>query len=86
MQISKVFSTAVPPRGVFAGQNEGPEWWLRRQALAYILGLDPVIVLMTPEVTEEKMAELVGMCTESDDFTADTLNTIIEGLLEKSRN
>ncbi len=84
LNASKAFSTAVPPRGIFANQGEGPEWWIKRQALAAVLGLDPVIALMTPEITEEKVVELVKTCAEWDDFSLEELQRITGELIQKS--
>ena len=58
--------------------------WVKKQAIASILGIDPVIMLMTPEITEEKLAELIQMSGEIEDFSADDLNSIISTLIEKS--
>jgi hypothetical protein len=84
MTASKAFSTAVPPQGLFADKDKGADWWIRRQALALILGLDPVVVLMAPEITEEKAAELVRVSAERDDFSVESLQRIVSGLIEKS--
>ncbi|MCP4714328.1 MAG: hypothetical protein GY868_04350, partial [Deltaproteobacteria bacterium] len=81
---STAFSTGVPPKGIFANQGEGPEWWLNRQAVAYILGIDPVIMLMAPEMTEEKLADIVATAAEMDDFSADDLKRAAAELIEKS--
>jgi len=83
--VTKAFSTAVPLKGIFANQGDGADWWVKRQALAYILGLDPVVVLMTPELTEEKIAECVQVCAEWDEFTVDDLQRIVSELMEKSK-
>jgi len=82
--ITKAFSFAVPPRAVF-GQDGGPQWWVQRQAEAYLLGIDPVIMLMAPELSDEKLAELVALCSDWEDFTADTLKKIAEDLIAKSK-
>jgi len=82
--ISKAFSSAVPPKAVF-GQDGGAAWWLQRQAVAYILGIDPVIMLMAPEITEEKLAELVALCADWEDFSVDSLKKIAGELIQKSK-
>jgi aldehyde:ferredoxin oxidoreductase len=81
--ITQAFSTVVPPRGLFANKSEGAQWWADRQALAYTLGLDPVIALMTPEITDDRVAELVQMCAEWDEFSADELKRITGELVQK---
>jgi hypothetical protein len=58
--------------------------WVKKQAVACILGIDPVIMLMAPEITEEKLAELIQMSGETEDFSADDLNNIVSALIEKS--
>ncbi len=82
--VSQAFSTSVPPKGVFADQDAGADWWVKRQAMAYICGIDPVIALMAPEMTDEKVAGLIQACAEMDDFSADDLNRIVSELIEKS--
>ena len=58
--------------------------WVKKQAIACILGIDPVIMLMAPEITEEKLAELIQMSGEAEDFSAEDLNSIVSALIEKS--
>ena len=85
-QISNAFSNAVPPKGIFTNQSQGAQWWIQRQALAYILGLDPVIILMTPEITEEKLIELIQLSAEWDEFSLEDLQRITSELIEKSKS
>lgn len=82
--VSSAFSTAIPPKGIFADKDKDADWWIKRQATAYILGIDPVIMLMAPEITDEKLAELIQISGEAEDFSADDLNTIVSALIEKS--
>jgi aldehyde:ferredoxin oxidoreductase len=77
------FSMAVPTRAIFGGQLDA-DGWIKRQALAYVLGIDPVIAVLCPEITGEHMAELVQISAEWDDFSADTLNNICAELVKKS--
>ncbi len=83
-EVNKAFSSAVPPKGIFANQGEGADWWAQRQALAYILGLDPVLALMAPELSEDKIVELVQMSAEWDEFSLDDLKGMVNALIEKS--
>lgn len=53
-----------------------PKEWERRQALAYILGLHPLFVLMSNELSEEKLLDLAGMGTELE-LTRETLDEVI---------
>jgi aldehyde:ferredoxin oxidoreductase len=85
VQAASAFSLAVPPKGIFANKGESAEWWVHRQALAYILGLDPVIMLMTPAITDEKLVELIQASAEWDEFTLDDLQRIATELIEKSK-
>ena len=84
LAISSAFSTAVPPKGIFSNQDKDANWWINRQAIAAILGIDPVIMLMAPEITEEKLVEFIQISGESEDFSADDLNKIVATLIEKS--
>jgi aldehyde:ferredoxin oxidoreductase len=82
--VSSAFSTAIPPKGIFANQDMDANGWIKKQAIAYTLGIDPIIMLMAPEITEEKLAELIQMSGETEDFSADDLNSIVSALIEKS--
>jgi len=84
-EICKAFSNAVPPKGIFTNQDGDADWWLKRQALAYILGIDPVIMLMAPEMTEEKLVELVQISAEWEEFSLDDLQKMVSELIEKSK-
>jgi hypothetical protein len=84
MAASKAFSTTVPPKGLFADKDKDAGWWLRRQALAVILGIDPVIMLMAPEITEAKIAELVQVSAEWEDFSVESLQGIVSKLIEQN--
>jgi aldehyde:ferredoxin oxidoreductase len=80
---STAFSMAVPTKAVFGGSLDA-DGWIQRQALAYVLGIDPVIAVLCPEITAETMAELVRISAEWDDFSADTLTAICAELVKKS--
>ena len=84
-----IFSSAVPPQPVFApasafGQGDAGQVWVKRQALAYIIGMCPIFALLAPEVTNDRVVELVRMSAEWDDFNKETLDTIIEKLIKQS--
>ena len=88
-KVSGAFSNTVPPCAVFAkesdfGASDSAQWWVKRQALAYVLGLDPVVFLMTPEISEEKLVELIKISGEREEFTLDDLQRITSELIEKS--
>lgn len=76
------FTSAVP-ESIF-GSGQGDDWWQKRQALAVILGIDPMLMVMAPEISEDKIVELVQMSAEWDDFSADELNRIAADVIAKS--
>ena len=61
------------------GKLEGKEWE-RRQAVAYIFGIHPLFVLVSPEMSEEKLLELSSLATEMK-FTVEGLDELIAQLL-----
>ena len=75
---ASAFSSAVPDSIFGNSQDE------KRQALAAIVGIDPMIMAMSPEITEEKIIELVQMSAEWDEFSADELNRIVTDVITKS--
>ena len=75
---ASAFSSAVPDSIFGNNQDE------KRQALAAIVGIDPMIMAMSPEITEEKIIELVQMSAEWDEFSADELNRIVTDVITKS--
>jgi aldehyde:ferredoxin oxidoreductase len=82
-QATDAFSNALPPRMIFAKGQDSAEWWLKRQAIAYTLGLDPMIMLMTPEITDEKLVDLIRLSAEWDEFCLDDLQRIAAGVIGK---
>jgi hypothetical protein len=85
IQGSGTFSNAVPFKPVvvsfkdFAVSDaavDRAEWWLRRQALAYTLGICPIFALVSPEMSEEKMAELIASSAEWNEFTVEQLREV----------
>lgn len=50
--------------------------WKRRQAVAYLFGLDPIYVLMAPELSEEALLALVPVGTELE-VDAEALDKVI---------
>jgi aldehyde:ferredoxin oxidoreductase len=75
-----VFSNAVPPQMVFNGSSGDPHTkaasWAKRQALAYILGICPLFILISPEMTEDKLARLIKITMGWEDFSAEKLSGI----------
>jgi hypothetical protein len=85
IQASGTFSNAVPFNPVVVsfkdfGVTDAPvdraEWWLRRQALAYTLGICPIFALVSPEMSEEKLTELIATSAAWDDFSAEQLREV----------
>ncbi len=77
-----LFSPWAPPVPLFAdfGGEKDHAWWERRQAVAYIFGIDPVFALMAPELTEEKLIELVNLGTDLE-ITTDILDEVISSVM-----
>ncbi len=61
------------PQGLAADQAA----WQRRQAVAYIFGIDPIFALMAPELSEEVLLELAKLGTDME-FSAETLDKAVE--------
>lgn len=84
-QAAGVFSNAVPPMPVVASWEafgvkgsavDKAAWWMKRQALAYILGICPIFALAAPELSEQKLAELINCSLGGEDFQADKLDKL----------
>lgn len=82
-----IFSPWAPQKPLFADfdlgsdEQEIKDWWERRQAVAYIFGLHPIFALMSPQLSEENMLELVNIGTELE-LDEDTLDSVIADLNE----
>jgi aldehyde:ferredoxin oxidoreductase len=88
-----VFSNAVPPMPVAAswesfGVKGSPvdkaAWWLKRQSLAYILGICPIFALASPELSEQKLAELANCSLGCEDFGAEKLEQLAVETVRRS--
>jgi hypothetical protein len=44
----------------------------------------PIFALLAPEVSTEKIVELVQLSAEWDDFSVDKLNSILDNLIARS--
>jgi len=93
IQASGTFSNAVPAQPVVVafkdfGVSDAPvdraEWWLRRQALAYTLGICPIFALVSPEMSEERLAELIASSAEWDAFTVEQLREVGKEVVRQS--
>lgn len=52
------------------------EEWERRQAVAYIFGIHPIFIQLSPELSEEKLLEFAHIGTGLE-FTSETLDKVI---------
>lgn len=93
VQAFGVFSNAVPPMPIVASwENFGvtgsavdkAAWWLKRQSIAYIVGICPIFALAAPELSDQKLAELVSCSLVSEDFQAETLEKLAEETVRQS--
>jgi len=55
-------------------------WWARRQALAYIFGIHPMLTVMTPELVEDDLLEVSSVGTDLE-FSSEVLDGAIDYLL-----
>jgi aldehyde:ferredoxin oxidoreductase len=75
------FSSWAPRQPIFgdfglSGESSLQDWWVRRQAVAYIFGIHPIFANMSPELSEEVMLEMVNKGTELG-LTQEDLNQVI---------
>lgn len=64
---------------LFSKGEASEKWWMRRQAAAYVFGLDPLFAVISPELTEESMLEAVKIGAELD-VDKKALDALLEGL------
>ncbi len=55
--------------------------WERRQAVAYIFGIHPIFIQLSPELSEEKLLELAHVGTGLE-FTSEALSKVISEITE----
>jgi len=93
IQAFGIFSNAVPPMPIVASYQDfgvkdsavdRAEWWIRRQSLSYILGICPIFSLTSPEMSEEKLVELVKCSADWDDFDVKKLQEVVGQLVKQS--
>lgn len=77
------FSPWCPTQPVFndfgLSAEDVESWWERRQAVALIFGIQPLLAIMCPELSEEKLLELSSIGTELN-IDMETLNNVIAGM------
>jgi len=84
-----VFSPWAPVKPIFndfglsGDSGELTAWWERRQAVALVFGIQPLFILMSPEITEENLLEMANIGTELE-IDAETLNDVISYVSEAS--
>ncbi|MFO8166104.1 MAG: aldehyde ferredoxin oxidoreductase N-terminal domain-containing protein [Desulfatiglandales bacterium] len=82
-----VFSPWAPLKPIFNDfglsddHDEVKSWWERRQAVALIFGIQPLFILMSPEITEENLLELANIGTDLD-IGIEALNEVISYVSE----
>jgi aldehyde:ferredoxin oxidoreductase len=54
-------------------------WWERRQAVALIFGIQPLLACMCPELSENQLLAFSSIGTDLD-ITVETLNNVIAGI------
>jgi aldehyde:ferredoxin oxidoreductase len=93
IQAFGIFSSAVPPMPIIASYQDfdlkepaldRAEWWIRRQSLSYILGICPIFSLTSPEMSEEKLVELVKSSADWDNFDVKKLQEVVGQLVSQS--
>ena len=70
-----IFSPYAPP-GLPGEGVEDAKGWERRQAVAYVFGIQPIFAIMCPHLSEEKLLELSSMATDLE-LTQDTLDKVV---------
>jgi len=92
VQALGIFSNAVPPQVVVGSPKDfstgdsaqaKATFWAKRQAMAYILGICPIFILTAPEMTEEKLAALIKLTMNWEDFSAEKLSEICSKYLSE---
>ncbi|MBI5251135.1 MAG: hypothetical protein HY912_16725 [Desulfomonile tiedjei] len=78
------FSSWVPQNPIFgdfglSGESSLRDWWVRRQAVAYLFGIHPIFANMSPELSEEVILEMVNKGTGLD-LSQETLDQVIEDI------
>ena len=93
VQAFGIVSNAVPPMPIVASYQDfgvkdaavdRAEWWIRKQSLSYILGICPIFSLTSPEMSEEKIVELIKSSADWDDFDMKKLQEVVGQLVNQS--
>ncbi|RJQ85665.1 MAG: hypothetical protein C4519_03085 [Desulfobacteraceae bacterium] len=82
---SLIFSPACPRQPVFGdfglADQDLNAWWERRMAVAYIFGINPLMAVMAPELTEDDLLETASVGTDIE-FSQHRLNGVVQYLLQ----
>lgn len=74
-----VFSPWCPMQPIFGDFDVAgdavADWWERRQAIAYTFGLHPIFAVMSPEITEDSLIDMVDIGAEIE-IGEDTINSV----------
>jgi aldehyde:ferredoxin oxidoreductase len=94
VQALSVFSHTIPPVPVFHGYetfsvSENPvdraRWWMEVQGAAYIMGICPLSVLLSPEFTLDQMAALGAGASGLEELTGQRLQKEVTRSLAESQ-
>lgn len=77
-----VFSPWCPTRPLFADFEDAgaADWWQKRQAVAYIFGIHPILAVMAPEIHPDDLLDLASVGTDLD-LTPEALDQAVAYLL-----
>jgi len=95
VQALSVFSHAVPPVPVFNGYEaysasadpvDRARWWIDVQGAAYILGICPLSVVLSPELSIDQMAELGAAASDFDGLSGERVRAEAKWCVAESRS
>ena len=93
IQALGIFSNAIPPRPVIASDDEfsisadpveRAHWWMKREGMAYVLGICPQLALISPELKVEDMVELLKAGNGWNELSVGKLEEIVQGMIASS--
>ncbi len=86
---SGVFSPWAPRQPIF-GQFDLQDddsavtaWWERRQAIAAVFGIQPLFILMSPQLSEENLLDLASIGTGIE-FSQEMLDAVVSDLIQNT--
>ncbi len=93
IQALGVFSNAIPPRPVIASYDdfslsadpvERAHWWTMREGMAYVLGICPQLVLISPEMKAGDMVDLLKLCPGWEELSVSRVEEIVQSMIASS--